>query len=193
MRERTRRVAACRQRLRTLGRCLSPNTLISVRGIERADSVATDAHKWLNVPYDCGVIFLRGRSGASERDVARRRLHCCHQARSAIRTNLFRRNRAAPARSRSTRHCARSAGVASPRLSSATAVRPDASAKPCAPRDTKCSTMSCSIRFSSRLERRNRPRPRWRHPERRHVLVRGHGVARPYGYADQRQQLVDER
>jgi len=41
----------------------SPAMASRLRGIEQADSVATDAHKWLNVPYDCGIVFC-GDEGA---------------------------------------------------------------------------------------------------------------------------------
>jgi glutamate/tyrosine decarboxylase-like PLP-dependent enzyme len=38
---------------------LSPRSARLAAGVERAQSVISDGHKWLNVPYDCGFAFVR--------------------------------------------------------------------------------------------------------------------------------------
>ena len=36
-----------------------PSMRDRMRGHDQADSWSTDAHKWLNVPYDSGLVFIR--------------------------------------------------------------------------------------------------------------------------------------
>jgi low affinity Fe/Cu permease len=73
----------------------SPKHASFAAGVEGADSWATDAHKWLNVPYDCGVAFVRDAAAkpSDQRQLLghdRRRhgnqlsLHCCGSAKKEV-------------------------------------------------------------------------------------------------------------
>ena len=44
---------------------VSPSLRLHLAGIERADSITCDAHKWLSVPMGCGMLFCRHRESVA--------------------------------------------------------------------------------------------------------------------------------
>ena len=57
----------------------SPHLSHLVRGVEQADSWATDGHKWLNVPYDCGYAFV-AQAEAQRASMSHRAPYLMHDA-----------------------------------------------------------------------------------------------------------------
>jgi len=57
----------------------SPRYKHLVRGVGQADSWATDGHKWLNVPYDCGYAFVADAE-AQRTSMAHRAPYLMHAA-----------------------------------------------------------------------------------------------------------------
>jgi glutamate/tyrosine decarboxylase-like PLP-dependent enzyme len=120
----------------------APSRAHLAAGIADADSWATDGHKWLNVPYDSGIAFVRDPD-ALRAAMAITAEYLPTATRSAILPTTRRSCRVAHAVSTSGRRCADSGAKASPSSWSATAARRAASPRASRPRAIACSTTSC--------------------------------------------------
>ena len=122
-----------------------------VAGVERADSWATDAHKWLNTPYDCGMAIC-AHPAAHRRAMGVRAAYLpegADEPACATRSTTTPSSRAAPGRRRSGRPCASSGAGGWPSSWSAAAGWPSGSPRS-SPRPTasRCCTRT-STRWSS--------------------------------------------
>ncbi len=124
-------------------------------GLELADSWSTDAHKWLNVPYNCGITICRHpESHRAAMTVTASYLVQAAPGTDRDPVDWNPESRDAHAAYRSTRPWRLWAVPASPRSSSDAATTPDAS--PSRSRrntESSCSTTWCSIRCSSGFSR----------------------------------------
>ena len=155
----------------------------------RARSWATDAHKWLNVPYDCGIAIVADRE-AHRQAMAVEASYLQQGALGATWTGT-RSSRAGRGRCRSTRRCARWVAAAWPSWWTGSARAPSASPSGSAPsQDWRCSPRGSTRCSTPRPGRRHRPARR-PDPARRHVLDQRHHLARRAVHARLGVQLAD--
>ena len=171
---------------------VAPERAHLVRGVGSADSWATDAHKWLNVPYDSGLAFVRdpeplraamGVTAAYLPDSMMREpaAHAPELSRRARGVEVWAVLRAlgrsglADLIERDCRHATRFAeGLRA------------------AGYEILNDVVLNQVLVVVRRRRDDAPRRR-RDPGGRHLLGRRHGLAGPHGDAHQRLRLVDDR